>query len=154
MESIEALTDDHREIEIFLAIVKEIANRLASMKDVRVEDLHLLFEFNRDFVLRAHHGKEEGLFLPYLRGIGVPEDPINFLIGDHDAIRGIAKTIMGLIEDYGKGSNGGAICDLIDMLRLYKAFVNDHILIHAQQAPQYSQRKLSDCYRFSNIQTK
>ncbi|MFB3765563.1 MAG: hemerythrin domain-containing protein [Methanotrichaceae archaeon] len=127
MESTEGLTDEHKEIAVFLAIIEEIANRLASMKGARAEDLQWLFEFNRDFVLRMHQGKEESLFFPVLRDIGVPEDPINILTGDHDALRGIAKTIRGLIEDYNSGDDGNVTSDLVDMLRFYAAFMKDHI---------------------------
>ncbi|MGA9099231.1 MAG: hemerythrin domain-containing protein [Methanotrichaceae archaeon] len=126
MESTEDLTNEHKEIAIFLAIVEEIANRLASMKEANAEDLQWLFEFNRDFVLRAHHGKEESLFFPVLRDIGVPEDPINVLIADHDLLRGIAKTIRGLIEDYNIGSDGDVTLDLVDMLRFYSMLMKDH----------------------------
>lgn len=127
MESTEDLTNDHREIEAFLAIVEEIANSLASMKRVSAADLQWLFEFNRDFILRAHCSKEERLFYPFLRGIGVPEDPINILAGDHDAARILSKTIRGLIEDYSNGSNGDIIFDLVDVLRFYCTFIKDHI---------------------------
>jgi len=127
MDSTEDLTNEHRKIAIFLAIVEEIANRLALMKEANVEDLQWLFEFNRDFVLRAHHSKEESLFFPYLRDIGIPEDPINVLIGDHDALRGIAKTIRGLIEDYKLGNDGALTLDLVDMLRFYSMLMKDHI---------------------------
>lgn len=127
MESTDNLTDDHKEIESFLAIVEAIANRLASMKEVSIADLQWLFEFNRDFVLRAHYSKEERLFYPFLRGIGVPEDPINILTGDHDATRILSKTIRGLIEDYDNGSNGEVIYDLVDMLRFYCGLMKDHI---------------------------
>lgn len=89
MESTEDLTEEHKEIAVFLAIIEEIANRLASMKEASAEDLQWLFEFNRDFVLRAHHGKEERLLFPVLRDMGIPEDPVNVLTGDHDLLRGI-----------------------------------------------------------------
>ncbi len=127
MDSTEDLTDEHKEIAVFLAIVEEIANRLASMKGASAEDLQWLFEFNRDFVLRVHLSKEESLFFPVLRDIGVPEDPVNALTGDHDALRGIAKIIRGLIEDYNDGGDGDVISDLVDMLRFYSAFMKDHI---------------------------
>ena len=127
MESIDDLTNEHKEIAIFLAIVEEIASRLASMKEANAEDLQWLFEFNRDFVLRAHHGKEESIFFPVLRDIGIPEDPINTLIGDHDLLRSAAKTIRGLIEDYNKGIDGAVTLDLVDTLRFYSTFMKDHI---------------------------
>lgn len=127
MESTEDLTEEHKEIAVFLAIIEEIANRLASMKEASAEDLQWLFEFNRDFVLRAHHGKEERLLFPVLRDMGVPEDPVNVLTGDHDLLRGIAKTIRGLIEDYNKCSDGAVISDLVDMLRFYASLMKDHI---------------------------
>lgn len=126
MESTGDLIDEHKNIAIFLAILEAIANRLTSNKGAAPEDLQWLFEFNRDFVLRSHHGKEESLFFPALRDIGVPEDPVNMLVAEHDLMRCIAKIIRGLIEDY-KENDGEAIPDLVDMLRCYAQLMKDHI---------------------------
>jgi hemerythrin-like domain-containing protein len=126
MHSTEDLTEEHEDIAIFLAILETIANRLESKKVTMPEDLQWLFEFNRDFVLRSHHGKEERLFFPALQDLGVPEDPINILTVDHEMMRGTAKIIRGLIEDY-KGGDEDATSELIDMSRHYIKLMKDHI---------------------------
>lgn len=126
MESTGDLIDEHKNIAVFLAILEAIAKRLTSNKEAAPEDLQWLFEFNRDFVLRSHHGKEESLFFPALRDIGVPEDPVNVLVADHDLMRGVAKTIRGLIEDY-RENDVEVIPDLVDMLIFYIQLVKDHI---------------------------
>jgi hemerythrin-like domain-containing protein len=126
MQSTEDLTDEHEDIATLLAILEVIASRLESKRVTMPEDLQWLFEFNRDFVLRLHHGKEERLFFPALQDLGVPEDPINILIADHEMMRGTARIIRGLIEDY-KGGDEDATSELIDMLRHHVQIMKDHI---------------------------
>ncbi len=128
MDSIENLKEEHEDIAVFLAILEQIINRLESGKgtEMNSEDMEWLFEFNRDFILKSHHEKEEHLLFPAMRELGVPEAPVNVLISEHDLMRDIAKTVRGLIEDY-KAGNSEAASKLIETVRIYIQLMKDHI---------------------------
>jgi hemerythrin-like domain-containing protein len=128
MQSTEGLIEEHEHITSFLEILGVIADRLESKRLTMPDDLLWLFEFNRDFVLRLHHGKEERLFLPALVDLGIPEEPINILMADHEMMRGIAKMIRGLIEDW-KDGDEDATSELADILRNYIQLTKEHIEI-------------------------
>jgi hemerythrin-like domain-containing protein len=66
MKSTTDLKEEHESIAFFLAILEAIISRMQSRKQISLEDLQWLFEFNRDFILKCHNGKEDCiLFLPW-----------------------------------------------------------------------------------------
>ncbi len=126
MKSTTDLKEEHESIAIFLNILEAILSTMQSEKQVNLVDLQWLFEFNRDYILKCHNGKEEYVLFPALEGIEIPQESINPLIEEHEIAWSISKTMRGLIQDCIEG-NRDAECDLIDLGRSYVNFMREHI---------------------------
>ncbi len=77
-------------------------------------------------MIRNHNQKEESILFPALVSAGIPEDLIDPLIEEHDLMRSRAKTVRGIIEDYGDGGPG-ASARLADAGRSYIDLLKEHI---------------------------
>lgn len=126
MKSTKNLKEEHESIEIFLKILESILSMMRSEKQVSLADLQWLFEFNRDYILKCHNGKEERILFPVLECMDIPLESINFLLGDHEIAWRISKTMRGLIQDCIEDRRDSEY-DLIDLGRCYINFVREHI---------------------------
>lgn len=126
MKSTKDLKEEHESIVIFLNILEAILSMMQSAKQVSLVDLEWLFEFNRDYILKCHNGKEEFVLFPALEGIEVPQESINPLIEEHEIAWSISKTMRGLIQDCIEGKRD-AEWDVIDLGRSYINFMREHI---------------------------
>lgn len=117
---------DHEGITALLTILDLNIEKLESGRPASLEDLRWLFEFNRDFVIRNHNLKEESILFPALVSAGFPGELIDPLIGEHDLMRSMAKTVRGIIEDYGDGAPG-ASAGLADAGLIYIDLLKEHI---------------------------
>lgn len=126
MKSTGDLIEEHENIAIFLEILGKIVSELDSKRETGLEDIRWLFEFNRDFVLKCHFGKEEQILFPALEGLSMPSDPLNLLIAEHDMAWSVSKVMRGLIEECGEGSNY-AIPELIELGKSYISLMKEHI---------------------------
>jgi hemerythrin-like domain-containing protein len=126
MKSTSDLKEEHEDIAIFLAILDSILSKMQSKKQISLEDLQWLFEFNRDFVLKCHNGKEDCILFPAMEGMAVPPEFINSLISEHELAWSISKTMRGLIQDYIEGRRD-AEWDIIELGRSYINFMKEHI---------------------------
>jgi hemerythrin-like domain-containing protein len=126
MKSTADLKEEHEDIATFLTMLDAILSRMQSKKQISLEDLQWLFEFNRDFVLKCHNGKEDCILFPALEGIAVPPEFVNSLIAEHELAWSISKTMRGLIQDYIEGRRD-AEWDIIDLGRSYISLMREHI---------------------------
>jgi len=126
MKSTTDLKEEHESIAFFLAILEAIISRMQSRKQISLEDLQWLFEFNRDFILKCHNGKEDCILFPALEGMAVPPESINPLIAEHELAWCISKTMRGLIQDCIEGRRD-AEWDIIELGLSYINFLKEHI---------------------------
>lgn len=126
MKSTTDLKEEHESITIFLTILEAILSRMQSKKQISLEDLQWLFEFNRDFILKCHNGEEDCILFPVLEGTAVPPESISSLIAEHELAWSISKTIRGLIQDCIEGSRD-AEWDIIELGQSYINFMKEHI---------------------------
>ena len=125
MKCTDELCLDHEEITALLTILDLNIKKLESGKPASLEDLRWLFEFNRDFVIRNHNQKEESILFPALVS-SIPEELINPIVEEHELMWLRAKTVRGIIEDYGDGApEAGA--RLADAGRRYIDLLKGHI---------------------------
>ena len=109
MRPTDLLKGEHDDVRGILKILQAMTDRLADGKQVDLEDLEWIFEFNRDYVDRFHHGREEYILYPSLKDEGVPECPLSELFTEHEIARSLAKAIRGYIEDYKQQEAGSNI---------------------------------------------
>ncbi len=126
MKSTKDLKEEHESIAVFLNILEAILSMMQSEKQASLVDLQWLFEFNRDYVLKCHNGKEEYVLFPALEGIEIPREFINPLIEEHEIAWRISKTMRGLIQDCIEGKRD-AEYDVIDLGRSYINLMREHM---------------------------
>lgn len=143
MRCTDELCLDHEEITALLTILDLSIKELESGKPASLEELRWLFEFNRDFVIRNHNQKEESIIFPALVSAGFPEEMINPLIEEHELMRSKAKTLRGIIEDYGDGTPG-ARARLAEAGRRYIDLLKEHIEFEEKAVYPSAEEVLSD----------
>ncbi len=126
MKSTKNLREEHESITIFLNLMDAILSMMQSGKQVNLVDLQWLFEFNRDYVIKCHNGKEETILFPVLEGLENNPEFIVSLIEEHEIAWNISKTMRGLIQDCMEGRRDAEL-DLIDLGRSYINFMKEHI---------------------------
>lgn len=116
---------EHRLMERMLALLKKEADRIEREKNINAEFLDTAIDFNRTYVDRGHHGKEEEILLKELgekdlsdehrriireileehdqarKAIAELEDrKTDFLKGDRESLSGLVRTARFLVELY------------------------------------------------------
>ncbi len=126
MKSTRDLAEEHESITSFLAVLEKIISNMQSDRDISLEDLKWLFEFNRDFILKCHCDKEGLIFFPALESTALPAESISYLIAEHEIAWSISKAMRGLIQDYAEG-NSDSKGDIISLGITYIDFMKEHI---------------------------
>gem|GEM_PF-3531489 len=119
---------EHDDVRGLLKILQAMTLRLVDGRRVDLEDLEWIFEFNRDYVDRFHHGREEYILYSSLKDEGVPECPLSELFAEHEITRSLAKVIRGYIEDYKQQEAGSRIPpEIIEGCLSYIDLLLDHM---------------------------
>ena len=128
MRPTDLLKWEHDDVRGLLKILQAMTLRLVDGRRVDLEDLEWIFEFNRDYVDRFHHGREEYILYSSLKDEGVPECPLSELFAEHEITRSLAKVIRGYIEDYKQQEAGSRIPpEIIEGCLSYIDLLLDHM---------------------------
>lgn len=125
MSVTEGLMVEHRAIERMLAVLEEVARRLASGEAVQPRLLRQALDFIRNFADRCHHAKEEGSLFPRLEERGMPRGggPIGVMLAEHEQGREYVQAMAGAVDalERGDGGAGGLFArnalGYVDLLR-------------------------------------
>ncbi len=103
MKSIDRLVADHEIIERGLSVLERAVARIDSGQPPQDEFLKWAPEFFARFADRCHHAKEEDLFFPLLKQLGIPVQggPIGVMLQEHEAGRDCVRRMREAF-----GSNG------------------------------------------------
>ena len=128
MRPTDLLKGEHDDVRGLLKVLQAMIVRLVEGRRVDLEDLEWTFEFNRDYVDRFHHGREEYILYPALKDEGVPECPLSELFAEHEVTRSLAKAIRGHIEDYKQQDASSKIPpEIIEGCLSYTDLLLDHM---------------------------
>ncbi len=99
---IHTLMEEHKILLKFSEELKNILNKLKTMKDFESSDekkkhlMHIIEHFKSS---ESHYEKEENVLFPYLEKHGITQPPAIMWM-EHDKIREIKKSIYKLLDDY------------------------------------------------------
>ncbi len=124
MKATKDLIEEHESIASFLAIMDAILSNMRSGKRISLEDLQWLLEFNRDFILKCHLGKEDCVFFPSIENVTIPQESINFFGEEHEAAWKIAKAMREFIQDFIEGRTDSCSDPKGDAILLMTSYVD------------------------------
>lgn len=127
MKSTQSLSEEHRVIERYLAVLEKIIEK-PKFGGEDISDLEKILDFIRNFADRCHHGKEEDVLFPAMGKAGVPRDggPIGMMLYEHKEGRGY---VAGLTKALGEFRNGKKDTqkEIRDNAQSYIEFLQSHI---------------------------
>lgn len=104
------LMDEHRVIEIVLAVLDRMADLAFAKGIVDPAPAREAITFLREFADRFHHGKEEARLFPAMEGFGLPSDagPTAVMRHEHEVGRAHVRRMDLAVADFEKGAPGAS----------------------------------------------
>ncbi len=126
MKSVELLMQEHRIIELGLAVLENIADRLEQGESVPVDKIISLLDFFRVFADKCHHAKEEKALFPKLETKGIPHEggPIGVMLNEHEKGRILQQQMRQALSDPLEAKNRQ---NFVSSAREYITLLRQHI---------------------------
>lgn len=126
MKSTQSLSEEHRVIERYLAVLEKIIEK-PRFDGEDIGDLEKILDFIRTFADRCHHGKEEDVLFPAMEKAGVPKEggPIEMMLYEHKEGRGYVAGLAKALEEFGNGKDIKK--EIRDNAQSYIEFLQSHI---------------------------
>ena len=127
MKSVQDLMNEHEGIQLMLSILRNVAKKIVSGKNIPAEELKGIMEFLTVFVDKCHHGKEEDFLFPALEAAGIARDggPIGVMLQEHERGR---RHIADMKKAFGDFTLSGIkTAALQESVEEYVSLLNQHI---------------------------
>jgi CBS domain-containing protein len=123
MTPLETLREEHASIREVLVVLAAVADRLERGGNVSTRLLDTALDFVAAFLERSHRVKEEQALFPLLarRGLAPDAEPLAELRGDHDACRGLLRTLRGTLAGREPAPREQVVADLREFTVLLEA---------------------------------
>lgn len=122
------LKQEHGKIKLMLRILEKICKKLDSGEAVEPEHLDMAIEFIRGFADKCHHGKEEDVLFPIMKGAKITgaEDLIRVLLIEHDMGREYVRAFAEAVNSY-KSNDIEALAKISQNAMKYVRLLDPHI---------------------------
>jgi len=122
------LKQEHGKIKLMLRILEKICMKLDSGEAVEPEHLDMAIEFIRGFADKCHHGKEEDVLFPIMKGARITgaEDLIRVLLIEHDMGREYVRAFAEAVNSY-KSNDVEALAKITQNAMKYVRLLDPHI---------------------------
>ncbi|MHC1728344.1 MAG: hemerythrin domain-containing protein [Syntrophobacteraceae bacterium] len=108
MKALEQLRAEHDRILPALDVLEKMSEKIVFCEEVPVGHLKQVLDFLQIFADKCHHGKEEGILFPEVKGAGTSREggAIDALLSEHDRGRLLIAEIKTLLQSYERGNSG------------------------------------------------
>lgn len=126
MNPTKVMREEHGGIQLMLRILESILEEARKGKEPDFEAFEQVIEFFQVFADRCHHGKEEDLLFPALKGVEEAANIISGLISDHERGREYVSAMVSSLKELRSG-NESAMDRLATATYLYINLLREHI---------------------------
>ena len=128
MKPTDILKEEHRGIELMLAILQRMCKKLETKEQIDLNHLEQTLDFLKGFADKCHHMKEENLLFPAMEKVGFSKEagPLAVMLDEHTLGR---KHIAAMTEALStmKRGNMDASPKFVEAARGYISLLSEHI---------------------------
>jgi hemerythrin-like domain-containing protein len=100
MSPTDDLINDHKAIKVMLDIMDKIAENIKNGNGFELNDIRKIIDFQKIFVEKCHHGKEETALFPalVLEGVQNENGPVGVMLNEHTSGKRLIQDLSMVIE--------------------------------------------------------